>query len=71
MYKKKVIIIGCGLIGHIYAKVLKKLKCEIIAIADLDQRRLDKVMKICSSKTQFFKTYKPSTTGKIRLYNDW
>ena len=37
MPKKKVIIIGCGLIGYIYAKVLNKLKCEIIAIVDLDQ----------------------------------
>ena len=54
MYKKKVIIIGCGLIGHIYAKVLKKLKCEIIAIADLDQRRLDKVMKNLFFKNSIF-----------------
>ena len=58
MPKKKVIIIGCGLIGYIYAKVLNKLKCEIIAIVDLDQKRLNKVLKICSSKTLSFKTYK-------------
>ena len=55
MTKKKVIIIGCGLIGYIYAKVLNKLKCEIIAIVDLDQKRLNKVLKICSSKTLSFK----------------
>ena len=57
MNKKKVIIIGCGLVGHIYAKVLVKLHYEILAIVDKDQSRLDKVHKICSSKTLSFRSY--------------
>ena len=37
MNKKKVVVIGCGLIGHIYVKILKKVeiytKKEFIVIA--------------------------------------
>ena len=29
MIKKKIVIIGCGFIGFIYARVLKKLNCEV------------------------------------------
>ncbi len=57
MNKKKVVVIGCGLIGHIYVKILKKLKCKIIAIVDYDKKRIDKVIKICDSKTLTFSTY--------------
>ena len=45
MNKKKIVIIGCGLIGFIYAKVLKQLNCEIVAIADPDIKRIKKNIK--------------------------
>ena len=57
MIKKKIVIIGCGLIGFIYAKVLKQLNCEVVAIADPDIKRLKKTLKICSEKTQSYKNH--------------
>ena len=57
MNKKKIVIIGCGLIGFIYAKVLKQLNCEIVAIADPDIKRLKKTLKICTKKTRSYKNH--------------
>jgi len=57
MNKKKIVIIGCGLIGFIYAKVLKQLNCEIVAIADPDIKRIKKTLKICSEKTESYKNH--------------
>ena len=61
--KKKIVIIGCGFVGFIYVKVLKKLNCEVIAIADPDSKKLKKTLQICSKNTQAYKNY-------IELYNN-
>ena len=55
--KKKIVIIGCGFVGFIYVKVLKKLNCEVIAIADPDSKKLKKTLQICSKNTQAYKNY--------------
>ena len=57
MIKKKIVIIGCGFIGFIYAKVLKKLNCEVVAIADTNSKRLKKTLQICSKNTQIYNNY--------------
>ena len=57
MINKKIVIIGCGFIGFIYAKVLRKLNCEVVAIADPDIKRQKKILKICSKKTQSYKNH--------------